>query len=160
MNGDGVFDTLVQEFETQRDGSRVNQRKLDAQKTAAQPGSLALVPTSSSGAPGMRLPAVRPYSGGRLARREAEAEQKRQWEIVQTTQRTMLATTSMAVATVHAQRQLEQGAEALAECYFGRKRHEAINEFMGKVTAECLARMQAGVMSILDTHPRRLGEDL
>ena len=159
MNGD-LFEQLLQGFEDERQRSRANHKEFAAQQTMAKPDSLTLVPQVPKDTPAVRLPAVKPYAESRQARKEAEAEQRAQWRLVQTTQRTALAVSSMVAVSVHAQRQLNMGAGAMEACLWGEKRTEVMNQFVAQVTAECLARMDAGVMSVIETHPKRLAENL
>lgn len=152
---DQVLGDMEAEFKAKREGP-ANQ----AATAAPKENSLVLTQHSAAQLTATRLPEIRPANNSRVARKEAEEEQKRQWRIVQSTQRTMLAASSMIGATVHAQRQLDAGQEALTGQFYGTNRHEVGNEFMQGVTSRCMAMMEAGVMAILESHPRRIAEDL
>ena len=60
----------------------------------------------------------------------------------------------------HGQRQLDLAQEIMADRFYGVKRRAAMNEFMGQVTSKCLSLAESGVMAILESHPKRIAEDL
>jgi hypothetical protein len=162
MRGEEMFDEMMEELETefQQTRNRVDQDDLDDQKQEAEEGSLALTQASNRQDTGMRLPTVKPPNASRKGRKMAAAEQERQWSMVQTTQRTVIATNSMVGAAIHAQRQLDLAQEFMADRFYGVKRRAAMNEFMGQVTSKCLSLAESGVMAILESHPKRIAEDL
>lgn len=162
MINEEMFDSLMDELETEfkQNRNRVEQEEIDAQKETAQEGSLSLMKAPKRDDSDMKMPAVKPPSASRKGRKMAEAEQERQWHMVQATQRTVIATNSMVAAAVHAQRQLDLAQEFMADRFYGVKRRAAMNEFMGHVTSKCLSLAESGVMAILESHPKRIAEDL
>jgi len=162
MRPEDLFDDLIDELDAELHSARnrVSQDELDEKKVPAQDDSLAVVSPARNDSPAVRLPAVRPPTDNRRGRKAAEQEQARQWNMVQTTQRTALAADSMVAVTVHAQRKLDMAQEAMADRFYGVRRREAMNRFMGHVTSRCLGLAESGVMAILESHPKRIAEEL
>jgi len=162
MKEKDLFDSLMADHEAEyrKERNRVKQEELDEQKVAAEEG--VLVPADRPGchSPEIRLPAVRAANDSRQSRKVAAAEQERQWRMVQTTQRTVIAANSMVAVAVHAQRQLDLAQEVMTERFYGVKRRSAMNEFMSHVTSRCLSTAESGVMAILESHPKRIAEEL
>ena len=156
------FDSLMEDYESEyRTGrTRVERKKLDEQKVAADEGVLVPIDPSGRNSPEMRLPAVRPANHTRQSKKLAAEEQERQWRMVQTTQRTVVAANSMIAVAVHAQQQLDLAQEVMADRFYGSRRRPAMNEFMSEVTSRCLSMAESGVMAILESHPKRVAEDL
>lgn len=156
---DKVFEAIKQEYDEKE--RRVGQEELNKQKSVPPQSTTLVVSTtqSSSGAT-MRLPAVRPAADTRIARKLAEQEQIRQWEIGQATTRTGLAVESTAVVIVHGYRVFDRAQNAITDEFYGVKRHEAMNEVMGKFAGKCLSCADSGIMAILESHPKRIAEHL
>ncbi|HUV95750.1 MAG TPA: hypothetical protein VMX14_13125, partial [Anaerolineae bacterium] len=78
--------------------------KEEFDKGKSVPKEDSLVPTTrgQGSVPSVTVPNVRPPSAGRMARTVAEAEQMRQWRMVQTANRTLLAMESMEVVASQA----------------------------------------------------------
>ena len=155
---DDLFDALEREFTS--DENRLSQEELDKQKHAPDSSSLPSVNVQGQSAPGVRLPAVRPYADGRGPRKDAGAEQKRQWQIVQTTNRTALANESLSALNVHAFEVVDRAARRMTDQFYAVRRLEAHNRVMKHMLARCLENTVSGVQAILETHPKRIAEDL
>ena len=155
---DDLFDALEKEFVS--DQNRLSQEELDKQKQAPDSSSLPSVNVQGQGAPGLRLPAVRPYANGRRPRKDAEVEQKRQWQIVQTATRTAIANESIGAVNAHGLEVVDGAARRMVDQHYGVKRHEAHNKVMKYMLARCLENTVSGVQAILETHPKRIAEDL
>jgi hypothetical protein len=162
VNETELFDALMAHFETGYDEqrNRVKQEDLDKQKIAADEGALIPARSGSPSSLEVRRPAVGPASDSRQGKKLARAEQERQWRIAQTAQRTALAVNSMIAVTVHGQNQLDKAQEVMTDCFYATKRRPEMNEFMARVTSRCLSMAESGVMAILESHPKRTGEDL
>ena len=155
---DDLFDALEKGFVS--DQSRLSQEELDRQKHAPDSSSLPSVNVQRQSSPGLRLPAVRPYANGRRPRKDAEAEQKRQWQIVQTANRTAIANESITALNVHGLEVVDRATRRMTDQYYGVKRHEAHSRVMKHMLARCLENTVSGVQAILETHPKRIAEDL
>ena len=155
---DRVFGQLKDKYDGRHD--RVSDEDLDKQKTAPGESSMRVSTNTGSSLVPVRARTVKPAAGGRGARKEAEQEQMRQWRIVQTTIRTGIAMDSVAATTVHAYHRADDLQAAIADTYFGVRRHEAMNEMMKMMAEECLRRGDAALLSILESHPKRLAEEL
>ena len=162
MNETDLFEAFMAECEGKynKQRNRVKQEDLDKHKKVAAEG--ALIPANSSGSSSLevRRPAVGPASDSRQGKKLARAEQERQWRIFQTAQRTALGVNSMVAVTVHGQKQLDVAQEVMTDCFYGVNRRPEMNEFMARVTSRCLSMAESGVMAILESHPKRIGEDL
>jgi len=162
MNASEPFDSLMDDYERdyRRKRNRVDQEELDQHKVPADEALLVpATPTKGNGTE-VRLPAVRPATDSRQSKKLAHAEQESQWRMVQTTQRTVIAQNSMIAVAVHAQRQLDLAQEIMIDRLYGVKRRPAMNQFMNQVTSRCLSMAESGVMAILESHPKRIAEDL
>jgi hypothetical protein len=148
-----LFDSLRDEFDGQK------RQDADARKTAPQ-DTLVLVGDSPAGLRSNRVPEVRPAQATRQGRKEAAAEQARQWRMIQTARRHELAQTAVVAVAVHAHQQLDLAQEIMADRFYGGKRHEAMNQYMGQVTSKCLAMAEAGVMALMENLAKGLAEDL
>jgi mRNA degradation ribonuclease J1/J2 len=156
------FDSVMDDHEDdyRRKRNRVDQEELDSHKVPADEAGLVPVGSTKRSGAEIRLPAVRPATDSRQSKKLANAEQERQVRMAQTTQRTVLAQNSMVAVAVHAQRQLDLAQEIMIDCLYGVKRRPAMNEFMNQVTSRCLSLAESGVMAILESHPKRIAEDL
>ena len=162
MKSKDLFDGLMQDYEEeyrQRD-NRVDPEDLDSQKVAAPEESLAVTKSSGGHNQDMKMPTVKPPSDTRRGRKMAEAEQETQWSMIRTAQRTVLAANSVVAVAIHAQRQLDLAQEIMADRFYGVRRQPAMNEFMCEGTSNCLSLAESGVMAILESHPKRIAEDL
>ena len=161
MKLEEIFDDLMSELESEfrQSHNRVGQEDLDAQKQTASADSLAVTKHTGQRESEMRMPVVKPPTESRQGRKMASEEQEKQWRMIQTTQRTVIAANSMVAVAVHAQRQLDIAQEFMADRFYGVKRHAAMNEFMGHVTSKCLSLAESGVMAILESHPKRIAEE-
>ena len=108
----------------------------------------------------MKMPAVKPPSDTRRGRKMAEAEQEAQWRMIRTAQRTVVAANSVVAVSIHGQRQLDLAQEVMADRFYGVRRRPAMNEFMCEITSKCLSFAESGVMAIVESHPKRVAEDL
>ena len=162
MNETELFDALMAQYEADynEQRNRVKQEDLDKQKRAADEGALTPVRSGSSSSLEVRQPTVGPASDTRQGKKLARAEQERQWRMLQTTQRTALAVNSMIAVTVHGQNQLDKTQEVMTDRFYATKRRPEMNQFMARVTSRCLSMAESGVMAILESHPKRIGEDL
>jgi hypothetical protein len=140
--------------------SRIGQEELDSQKAAAREGSLSLTRRSTSDIPRTTVPAVKPPGESRRGRKMAEEEQARQWRMEQATRRALAAINSVMVVTAHAQRQLDRAQAVMADRFYGVKRRAVMNEFMGEVTSRLVRITEAGVIAIVESHPKRIAEEL
>jgi hypothetical protein len=155
-----MYEEIMADAQDGYDSGTVSREDLEAQKVAAEEGSLRIGGSSLPSVPQVRIPTVKPPGGGRQARRQAEAELARQWRMVQTTQRSIIAVNSIIAVAAHGQRQLDIAQEVMSDRFYGVKRRPAMNQFMANVTSRCLQMAEAGVMAILESHPRRVAEDL
>ena len=162
MKASEPFDDLMDDHEDdyRKKRNRVNQEELDRHKVEADDATLVPMASGKRGDAEVRLPAVRPATDSRQSKKLANAEQESQWRMVQTTQRTVIAQNSMIAAAVHAQRQLDLAQEIMIDRFYGVKRRPAMNEFMSHVTSRCLSLAESGVMAILESHPKRIAEEL
>ena len=143
---DGAFQEMKEEFD----------------KGKSVPEENSLVPTTRGGGsvPSVTVPNVRPPSAGRMARKVTEAEQIRQWRMVQTANRTLLAMESMEVVASHAFFAADNLARRISIRYYITERYKGMNSLVGKCAAECLKRGVAGILSFVDSHPKRVAEDI
>ena len=162
MNPNDLFDNLMADYEEEylRHGNRAEQEDLDDRKVSPEGGALVPARIPNRNGPEIRLPAVKPANNSRRSRQQAAAEQDRQWRMVQTTRRTFIADGSVVAVAIHAQRRLDLAQESMADRFYSLRRHPAMNEFMSRVTSRCLSMAEAGVMAILESHPKRIAEDL
>lgn len=164
MNGkdelfDQVFEALKQDYDS-NGHNRVSQEELDKEKSKAKDGSL--VVASPQGGTGMVMssPAVKPPIDNRRGKRAAEAETFHQWDMAQTTNRAALAEESVAVVAVHGFRVLDKTQSIIADEYYGVKRNEAMSELMRRFAAKCLSCAESGILAVIESHPKRIAEDL
>lgn len=133
---------------------------MSTKKTPSDEHRLVLAPQEPSPLPASRIPEVRPARSGRRARKAADAERERQWRMWQTTQRSILAAHSIVAVAVHAQEQLDMAQGIMADRFYDLERHDAMNPYMQDVTSKCLSVAEAAVLAILESHAKRLAEDL
>ena len=136
--------------------------KEEFDKGKSVPKEDSLVPTTrgQGSVPSVTVPNVRPPSAGRMARKVAEAEQMRQWRMVQTTNRTLLAIESMEVVASHAFFAADNLLGRISGRFYRGKRYEGMNSLASKCAAECLKRGVAGILSFVDSHPKRVAENV
>lgn len=156
---DEVFEALKQDYDS--DGqNRISQEELNKGKTNAQDGSLMVTNPQSSTGITMRQPAVRPPMDNRRGKRAAEEEQLVQWKIGQKTTRTGIAIESVAAVTVHGFRTMDRTQGIIADEYYSVKRNEAMSELMRRFAAKCLGCTEAGILALIESHPKRIADDL
>jgi hypothetical protein len=156
---DQIFDALKREYDS--DGrNRISQEELDSKKSVPQDSSLMVSSYQSGPSTGMRLPAVRPAIDNRRGRKAAEEEQVKQWNMVQKTNRTALASESVAAVCVHGFKVMDRAVSAISDEFYGVKRNEAMNEVMKRFAAKCIAHCDSGVLAVVESHPKRIAEDL
>lgn len=160
---DLFFDQVFEEFKQEYDSNgqnRVSQKELNKRKSNAQDGSLMVSNPQSGSGMEMRLPAVKPPSDNRRGKRAAEEETLTQWDMGQKTTRATLATESVAMVCVHGFRVLDKTQSIIADEYYGVKRNEAMSELMRRFAAKCLSCAESGILAVLESHPKRIAEDL
>jgi hypothetical protein len=159
---ESLLERLMSDWEGSGDfgQARIGQEELDAQKVAAGEGSLSLARGSTSGVPQTRMPAVKAPGESRRGRKIAEEEQVRQWRMVNTTTRSYAAINSVIAVTAHALIQVDVLQDVMTQRFYGVKRREPLNQFMADVTSRFLRLGEAGVLAILESHPKRIAEDL
>ena len=147
---DEVFDRVFQEMKEEFD------------KGKSVPEESSLVPTSRGGGsvPSVTVPNVRPPTKGRIGQKVADAEQMRQWRMVQTTNKTRLAIESMEVVASHAFFAADDLLGRISDRFYRTKRHEGMNSLASKCASECLKRGVVGILSFVDSHPKRVAEDI
>jgi len=156
---DELFETLKREYDN--DGrNRISREELDSRKSVPQDSSLVVSGYQGGPSAGMRLPAVRPAVDNRRGRKAAEEEQVRQWNMVQKTNRTALASESMGAVCVHGFKVMDRAVSAISDEFYGVKRSEAVNEVMKRFAAKCIANCDSGILAVLESHPKRIAEDL
>ena len=147
---DEMFDRAFQEMREEFD------------KGKSVPKENSLVPTTGGGGsvPSVTVPNVRPPGAGRMARRVADAEQMRQWRMVQTTNRTLLAMESMEVVASQAFVAADELQARISDRFYRMIRYKELNSLAGAWASECLKRGVAGILSFVDSHPKRVAEDI
>jgi hypothetical protein len=156
---DEVFEALKEEYDTGGQ-NRASQEELNRRKTNAQDGSLMVTNPQNGTGMVLRQPAVKPALDNRRGRRAAEEEQIRQWRMVQTTNRTALAVESVAAVTVHGYRVMDRTQSVIADEYYGVKRNEAMSELMRRFASKCLSCSESGILALIESHPKRIADDL
>jgi hypothetical protein len=156
---DEFYEALKQEYDT-NGHNRVSQEELDKSKAVPKDSTLVVSGPQGSSGMGMRQPTVRPALDTRRAKKAAEAEQLQQWGMVQRTNRTALATESVAAVCVHGFRVLDKTQAVIADEYYGVKRNEAMSEMMRRFAAKCLGCAESGILAVMESHPKRIAEDL
>ena len=153
-----IYDELQSEFNSVR--NRVAPEDLERKKAA--PGDSSL---SADSRPHELVPVVRPRFVGppvknRKSRAEADEEKMRQWRMLQITVRSAVANESIGMATTHAFKVFDGVQNAITDRYLGVKRPEAMNDLMGNMARRCLTCAQAGILAVLESHPKRVAEEL
>jgi len=138
----------------------IDAEEVERQKTKPGGENMTLSVQSKNTLPVLRTPIARPAVDTRMGRKEAEKEQMRLQQIVYAAQRTALANNSVVAVMVHAHQQLDAAQEAMMSRFIGVGRTKTGNEFMQGVTVKLLALTEASVLSLVESYPKRVAEEL
>jgi len=125
---DRVFNRMRDRFDS-RDNP-VSQEELDKKNSAPKESSLVVSTEPGRSVPAVSAPNVKPPTNSRRAKREAEAEQMRQWRMVQIARRTAPAIDSASAVAAYAFHRADDMQNAIADSFYRDKRHEPMNELM------------------------------
>ena len=152
------FDMLTSEYDRTRD--RVDQEEVSRAKKAPQGDSLVVSDRARGLVPGARVTAVEAPIRGRKAKKEAEEETMRLWRIWLSFRRTALANESIGAVSSHGFRAIDKTVSDIFDEFYFVKRHEASNRLMQRVAARCASCAEAGILAIMESHPKRVAEYL
>lgn len=147
---DELFDRVFQDMK----------EEFDKRKSVPEENSLLPTATGGGSVPSVTVANVRPPIKGRMGQKVAEAEQMRQWRMSQTTNRTALAVESMEAVASHAFFAIDNLAGRISIRHYEKPRYKGMNLLVGKCAAECLKRGVAGILSFVDSHPKRVAQDI
>jgi len=148
-----VFEEVLMERE-------IDSQKVEQHKVAAKEEGMTPISQSKSVLPVIRTPLAKPAVDSRLARKEAEQEQMRLQRIAYDAQRTAMANNTIVAVIVHAHQQLDNAQETMMSRYLGVSRTKTGNEFMQQVTLKLLALAEASVLSMVESYPKRIAEEV
>ena len=155
---EALFGALKDEYDEHR--NRVKQEELDNQKTLPPERSLTVSGSSGAADTGLSMSTVRPPVSGRRGKKRAEEVQIKIWDIVQETNLTATAQRSQGVVAVHTFKAMDWTQSIISDEFYGVKRNEAMNELMRRFAAKVLSRADAAMMAFLESHPKRVADDL
>jgi hypothetical protein len=138
----------------------IDQQQVAQHKVEATEEGMAPIGQPKGALPVLRTPTARPAVDNRLGRREAEKEQLRLQQIAYYAQRTAMANNSIVAVVVHAHQQLDSTQEAMMSRYVGVTRTKTGNEYMQQVTLKLLALCEASVLSMVESYPKRIAEEV
>lgn len=149
----GILEEVLMERE-------IDQQKVETQRVGATEEGMTLLNQGKGTLPVVRTPIAKPAVDTRLARKEAEKEQMRLQRLAYEAQRTAMANNTIVAVIVHAQQQLDSAQEAMMSRYLGVSRTKTGNEFMQQVTVKLLALAEASVLSLVESYPKRIAEEV
>ena len=155
---DDLFDALEDDFRHEED--KVSDDELDRQRSAPDGSSVPDVRLQSGNTLQVRNPTVRPHNDSRAAKKLADQEQQRQWEISQTAKRTGAGNEAIAVVYSHGFHVVDRSVAGMCLRYYGQKRFDVHTQVMKHMLARCAEGVASGVQALCDTLPKRVAPHL